>query len=386
MMQPALRSLGRLLRPRVPFLSLLSRPAAAAAAPGGGCGIVPSQQTRSYLHFTRTTPEDYELPIETLPEDVEKLMKTHPKDLDFFGNYWYWRLRGEATVLDPEALPKKSYKQLARDMGLQVLMAAAAAAAGGVRSRVLSSSGPVSSLSPSGEAPGVLMLLERGSSCGIVSWRLYLRPEREASSLRGRRAGIGIVVPVKWDRLCVLAGRCPRSLRKPRLQLVVNEESEHMVGLLELYEYLKQSPFVGPFGTIENPVLVPSGLRVFRIVGCTGGTGDNEHFPLWFRCREGFLYRCGECDQIFMHVRVLYSLQDGKDPFPLDPDVSDVFSLKALEKAQRQWNSGEYVQWPLGEEAVSRLFLQVICGAACAAGQLQNEVPEKLSAGLKALE
>lgn len=39
---------------------------------------------------------------------------------------------------------------------------------------------------------------------------------------------------------------------------VVSEESEHMVGLLELYEYLKTAPFVGPFGTIENPVLVPS--------------------------------------------------------------------------------------------------------------------------------
>ncbi|XP_026194414.1 uncharacterized protein LOC113147586, partial [Cyclospora cayetanensis] len=113
------------------------------------------------------------------------------------------------------------------------------------------------------------------------------------------------------------------------------------------------------------------------IVGCTGGTGENEHYPLWFRCREGFLYRCGECDQIFMHVRVLYSLPDGKDPFPLDPDVSDVFSLSALEKAQRQWNSGEYIMWPTGEEAYSRLFLQ---------GKLGNTVPEQLAEELKAVE
>ncbi|KAL8275600.1 hypothetical protein Esti_000551 [Eimeria stiedai] len=283
---PAVRAVGRFFRPGGSSLS----PLRACAVGGASPGVVRSQQLRPYLHFARTTPEDYELPIDTMPEDVGRLMKTPPKDLDFFGNYWYWRLRGEAAVLDPETLPKKSYKQLARDMGLQV----------------------------------------------------------------------------------------------------VTEESEHMVGLLELYEYLKQSPFVGPFGTIENPVLVPS-VHTERqalsqtaslaaaslIVGCTGGTGDNEHFPLWFRCREGFLYRCGECDQIFMHVRVLYSLQDGTDPFPLDPDVSDVFSLKALEKAQRQWNSGDYVQWPLGEEAVSRLFLK---------GQLGNQVPEKLSAGLKALE
>lgn len=38
--------------------------------------------------------------------------------------------------------------------------------------------------------------------------------------------------------------------------------------------------------------------------------------------------------------------------------VSDVFSLQALEKAQKTWNSGEYVQWPLGEEAYSQLFLR----------------------------
>ncbi|KAL8455876.1 hypothetical protein Emag_000250 [Eimeria magna] len=208
---------------------------------GSGClnpriggGIVRSQQVRPYLHFARTTPEDYELPIDTMPEDVERLMKTAPKDLDFFGNYWYWRLRGEATILDPETLPKKSYKQLARDMGLQV----------------------------------------------------------------------------------------------------VNEESEHMVGLLELYEYLKQSPFVGPFGTIENPVL--------------------DRWLVWLAKVPWLMFRD--------FLRGL---------------VSDVFNLKALEKAQRQWNSGDYVQWPLGEEAVSRLFLQ---------GQLGNEVPEKLSAGLKALE
>lgn len=80
------------------------------------------------------------------------------------------------------------------------------------------------------------------------------------------------------------------------------------------------------------------------IVGCTGGTGENEHFPLWFRCREGFLYRCGECDQIFMHVRVKYSLPDGKDPFPVDPEVncfsaalllSALFSLPGAKGGER---------------------------------------------------
>ena len=54
----------------------------------------------------------------------------------------------------------------------------------------------------------------------------------------------------------------------------VNEAAEHILGIIELYEYLKSSPFIGPFGTIENPVLVPSvgtqgfqgyGLSILRI-------------------------------------------------------------------------------------------------------------------------
>lgn len=39
---------------------------------------------------------------------------------------------------------------------------------------------------------------------------------------------------------------------------VVNKAMEHQMGLIELYEYLKVSPFIGPWGSIENPALVPS--------------------------------------------------------------------------------------------------------------------------------
>lgn len=168
-------------------------------------------------------------------------------------------MRGEASVLDAENLPKKSYKQLAVDMGLQV----------------------------------------------------------------------------------------------------ATPEAEHMCGVLELYEYLKSSPFVGPFGTVENPVLVPS-INDERMVGCTGGTGDNEHVPLWFRCREGFLYRCGECDQVFMLVRALYSLPEGVDPFPKDPDVKDVFDLAMVEKLHRKWNCGEFVNWPAGDVAFKDIFIHTV--------------------------
>lgn len=61
---------------------------------------------------------------------------------------------------------------------------------------------------------------------------------------------------------------------------VINQAFEHQVGLIELYEYLKSSPFIGPFGTVENPTIVPA-VSDIRAVGCTGGVGDDEHYPLW---------------------------------------------------------------------------------------------------------
>merc|ERR1712125_286967 len=131
---------------------------------------------------------------------------------------------------------------------------------------------------------------------------------------------------------------------------VVNDKAEHVLGIIELYEYLKSSPFIGPFGTIENPVLVPA-IHTERVVGCAGGTGDSEHVPLWFRCREGFLYRCGECDQIFMHVRVLYEIPEEANITP-DPDVNDVFDYSLLEKGNEVWNSHGMLQWRTGYDAL----------------------------------
>jgi len=55
----------------------------------------------------------------------------------------------------------------------------------------------------------------------------------------------------------------------------------------------------GPFGTEENPVLVPSYNR-FRFVGCIGGyDGKPEHELAWFVVRQGPKHRCPLCGQIF---------------------------------------------------------------------------------------
>merc|ERR1719428_1936926 len=88
---------------------------------------------------------------------------------------------------------------------------------------------------------------------------------------------------------------------------------------------------VGPFGTIENPVLIPA-IHQERVAGCTGGTG--------------------ECDQIFMHVRVMYELPDGSEIDPIDPDVNDVFDIKLLEKGHQVWNATDMKMWPVGQDAM----------------------------------
>merc|ERR1719356_2284189 len=115
-----------------------------------GCQL---EARRGYRHWWRVLPEDFELNTESMPKDVKTLMASDPMDLGFIDSYWYWRIRAESTIMDPENLPKKSYAQLCRDMGLTI----------------------------------------------------------------------------------------------------VNKHAEHVLGIVELYEYLKSSPFIGPFGTIENP-------------------------------------------------------------------------------------------------------------------------------------
>merc|ERR1712060_592103 len=95
------------------------RQALPAAAP---CQL---EARRGYRHWWRVLPEDFELNTESMPQDVKSLMASNPDSLGFIDSYWYWRIRAESTIMDPENLPKKSYKQLCRDMGLTIVNEAA---------------------------------------------------------------------------------------------------------------------------------------------------------------------------------------------------------------------------------------------------------------------
>lgn len=64
-------------------------------------------------------------------------------------------------------------------------------------------------------------------------------------------------------------------------------------------EYYAETALYGPFGTEEDPVLVPANGN-HRFVGCMGGhTGFVEHDVVWFRVQQGPKHRCPICGQVF---------------------------------------------------------------------------------------
>jgi len=64
-------------------------------------------------------------------------------------------------------------------------------------------------------------------------------------------------------------------------------------------EFYGESALYGPFGTEEDPVIVPA-MGNHRFVGCMGGhNGFVEHEVAWFRVMQGPKHRCPICGQIF---------------------------------------------------------------------------------------
>lgn len=54
----------------------------------------------------------------------------------------------------------------------------------------------------------------------------------------------------------------------------------------------------GPFGTKEHPAIIQSRYDE-RIVGCSGGVGEDEHDVVWFKLKKGEPYECTVCTQFF---------------------------------------------------------------------------------------
>ena len=103
---------------------------------------------------------------------------------------------------------------------------------------------------------------------------------------------------------------------------LMNVSAEQAFSLIELHEHLNSSHLPGSFGTVENPTLV-SAILNDGVVGCGCGNGEAEHVPQWFNCKEGFLDRCGECEQIFMLACVMYGLRGNAEIDLVDLEINE---------------------------------------------------------------
>ena len=115
---------------------------------------------------------------------------------------------------------------------------------------------------------------------------------------------------------------------------LMNVSAKHVFSLVEWHEHLNSPHFPGSFGTIENPTLVSVTLND-GVVGCGGGNGEAEHVPQQFHCKERFLDRCGECEQIFMLPCVMYSL------------LGNAGSTSLVSRYQRRWHETELENYML---------------------------------------
>lgn len=81
-------------------------------------------------------------------------------------------------------------------------------------------------------------------------------------------------------------------------------------------EFYGESAIYGPFGTDDDPVLIPS-MGTNRFIGCQGGhDGFLEHELVWFVVKQGPKHRCPCCGQIFKLLTTNSSHPDHRNHDP----------------------------------------------------------------------
>ncbi|CAI7793033.1 unnamed protein product [Closterium sp. NIES-53] len=86
----------------------------------------------------------------------------------------------------------------------------------------------------------------------------------------------------------------------------LSDELEHATGLereelaaeLEGKERFEVEPPRGPFGTEDAPAIVEAQFDE-RLVGCSGGVGEEEHDVVWFKLSKDSNHSCSVCSQVF---------------------------------------------------------------------------------------
>eukprot|EP01115_Flamella_aegyptia_P008901 TRINITY_DN3728_c1_g1_i1.p1 TRINITY_DN3728_c1_g1~~TRINITY_DN3728_c1_g1_i1.p1 ORF type:complete len:167 (+),score=44.54 TRINITY_DN3728_c1_g1_i1:60-560(+) len=89
------------------------------------------------------------------------------------------------------------------------------------------------------------------------------------------------------------------------LEHATGAEREELLAELEGKQQFIDSYITGPFGTIEEPVIVKSVFDT-RIVGCVGGEDEKAHDLLWHEVTDGKLTVCAECGQAFKLQKIAY--------------------------------------------------------------------------------
>ncbi|CAI7912180.1 unnamed protein product [Closterium sp. NIES-54] len=63
-------------------------------------------------------------------------------------------------------------------------------------------------------------------------------------------------------------------------------------------ERFEVEPPRGPFGTEDAPAIVEAQFDE-RLVGCSGGVGEEEHDVVWFKLSKDSNHSCSVCSQVF---------------------------------------------------------------------------------------
>jgi hypothetical protein len=92
----------------------------------------------------------------------------------------------------------------------------------------------------------------------------------------------------------------PSSIYTPFEHLAGLQRVEYLAKLADRNIYLNQPLKVDHYGTLQDPIIVPS-LYDDRVVGCSGFPKESHDF-MWFICRG--VTRCIECGQAFKIERV----------------------------------------------------------------------------------
>ncbi|CAK9209505.1 unnamed protein product [Sphagnum troendelagicum] len=94
--------------------------------------------------------------------------------------------------------------------------------------------------------------------------------------------------------------------------IATGAEREELEAKREGKKRFDLDPPRGSFGTHDAPAIVESHYDV-RIVGCSGGVGEEEHDVTWFHLEKGKTYECSVCSQVFQLKVIGVGGQPGAD-------------------------------------------------------------------------